>query len=298
MNWILPAMAQEFARAGTDAYRIADGQARRLERFGDGAIFSYSTAALPPGILDELAHWCQQAGVSIRRTYARRLVPAPGRDDAPQVLGGAVPPHTGIAHEEGLSYAIDFLAGYSCGLFIDQRSNRSRVRANCSGTLLNLFSYTCSFSVAAAAAGSRTVSIDLSKSALERGRRNFALNELSTRGHRFIADDVLAVLPRFARRGEKFEWIILDPPTFSRGSRGRILRVEKAYGRLIEMACACAAPGAMILLSANCLTFDTAKLKALGRRHLGDYATFLESPPMPDIPPGRGAWTIWMRIGG
>jgi 23S rRNA (cytosine1962-C5)-methyltransferase len=298
MHWIHPTMAQEFARAGTDAYRIADAETCRLERFGDGAIFSYSAAAPSPGVLGELAGWCQEAGVSIRRTYARRLVTAPGRGDAPEVLGSADPAHTGIAHEEGLSYAIDFLAGYSCGLFIDQRSNRSRVRANCSGTLLNLFSYTCSFSVAAAAAGARTVSIDLSKAALERGRRNFALNELSTRGHRFIADDVFAVLPRFGRRGERFDWIILDPPTFSRGYRGRILRLERDYGHLIEMACACASPGAMILLSANCSTVDTGKLEALGRRHLGDRTTFIESSPMPDILPGRGASTIWMQLPG
>ena len=77
-----------------------------------------------------------------------------------------------------------------------------------------------------------------------------------------------------ARRGEKFEWIVLDPPTFSRRHKGRIWRLEIDYGRLIEMARACASPGAMILLSANCSSFDTGKLKALGRRSLGYNPTF------------------------
>ena len=297
MKWLSPAVVQEFARAGTDAYRIADAESCRIERFGDGAILSYSMEAPPAGIVDELAAWCARAGVSIRRTYTRRLVTAPGTNDLPRALGSASS-HTGRAHEEGLSYEIDFQAGYSCGLFIDQRTNRRRVRNDCSGRLLNLFSYTCSFSVAAAAAGAQTVSIDLARAALDRGRRNFALNDLSTKDHRFMADDVLKVLPRFVRRAERFEWIVLDPPTFSRGCGGRVLRLEKDYGRLVEMACACASPGAMVLLSANCSSFDTAKLKALGRRHLGYDPIFLESSPMPDIAAGRGASTIWMRING
>ncbi len=296
MRWISPTVAAEFAQAGTDAYRIADGGRCQIERFGDGAIVSYHTMAEPREIVDELAVWCERTDVPLRRTYARRLVTAPGRNDLPQALGNAAAPHTGIAHEEGVSYEIDFMAGYSCGLFIDQRANRRRVRTGCSGTLLNLFSYTCSFSVAAAVAGAETVSIDLARFALDRGRRNFALNNLSTKGHRFIADDVLEVLPRLGRRGEKFEWIVLDPPTFSRGRKGTILRLESDYGRLIEMVSACAAPGAMILLSANCSTFDTGKLQALGRRHLGNAPDFIEAEPLPDIPAKRGASTIWMRI--
>jgi 23S rRNA G2069 N7-methylase RlmK/C1962 C5-methylase RlmI len=298
IKWISPSLAEKFAREDTDAYRIADGERCRIERFGDGAIVSSCNVTMPLEIVDELAAWCERAGVSLRRTYARRLVPAPGRHDAPQALGTVAPPHSGIAHEEGLSYHIDFMAGYSCGLFIDQRANRRRIRTRCSGRLLNLFSYTCSFAVAAAAAGAQTVNIDLAKSALDRGRGNFALNDLSTKGHRFIADDVLKVLPRFERRGERFEWIVLDPPTFSRGRKGRILRLESDYGWLIKMACACASPGAMVLLSANCSSFDTGKLTALGRSRLGYRPTFLEPEALPDIPAKRGASTVWMQIGG
>jgi 23S rRNA (cytosine1962-C5)-methyltransferase len=296
MNWIGPALAEEFASAGTDAYRIADGDGCRIERFGDGAIVSHSSAHPPPGVVAELAEWCERTGVVIRRIYGRRLVLAPGSKDAPRVIESTFTDHTGVAHEEGLSYEIDFLAGYSCGLFIDQRGNRSRLRAGCSGRLLNLFSYTCSFSVVAATAGARTVSIDLSRAALERGRRNFALNHLSTDGHRFIVDDALDVLPRFARRSEKFDWIILDPPTFSRGRGRRILRVEKDFGVLIDMAVACAASEAMILLSTNCSSLDSSRLRALGRRHVSSHVSFLASPQLPDVPSGHGASTVWMKL--
>jgi Predicted SAM-dependent methyltransferases len=92
--------------------------------------------------------------------------------------------------------------------------------------LLNCFAYTCRFLSVRHAGGGTTLNIDVSKRSLTRGRENFALNNLPTMDHRFIADDVRAVLPRLARRGEKFEAIILDPPTFhvrpeQKGSRSK-----------------------------------------------------------------------------
>jgi len=83
------------------------------------------------------------------------------------------------ALERTLRYGIDFAGGYSVGLFIDQRENRRFVRHISPRSLLNCFAYTCSFSVAAATVGAKTVSVDLSKRSLDRGRENFALNSLS-----------------------------------------------------------------------------------------------------------------------
>ena len=99
----------------------------------------------------------------IERMYARRLVIGPGKDDAPRPIGCSPRQRTSVVHEEGLCYEIDFLAGYSCGLFLDQRANRRRLRAANVENLLNIFAYTCSFSLAAAACGARTLSIDLSR---------------------------------------------------------------------------------------------------------------------------------------
>jgi 23S rRNA (cytosine1962-C5)-methyltransferase len=297
MKWIPPALAEEFASLGTDAYRIADGEECRIERFGDGVIISHTADVPPSGILEELAAWCGKAGVLIERMYTRRVVIGPGKDDAPRSIGDSPRQRTSVVHEEGLCYEIDFLAGYSCGLFLDQRANRRRLRASKVENLLNIFAYTCSFSLAAATRGARTLSIDLSKAALERGRRNFALNGLSLEGHRFIADDAFDVLPRLARRGDKFDAIVLDPPTFSRGRRGRFFRVETDYGGLIEMAFACAAPGGIILLSTNCSTLDASWLRTLGTRHVSAPVAFSASPALPDIPAGHGAATVWMELG-
>ncbi len=136
-----------------------------------------------------------------------------------------------------MRYGLDFAGGYSAGLFIDQRANRARLRALKPKRLLNTFAYTCSFSVVAALAGAETLSVDLSRRSLTRGEENFQRNGLDPKaGHRFIADDVLAVLPRLARRGEKFDAIILDPPTFSRNQAGAAFQVQRDFDRLVTLA--------------------------------------------------------------
>src|SRR5439155_23097457 len=109
--------------------------------------------------------------------------------------------------------------------------------------------YTCSCSISAAYVGATTLNIDLSKKSLARGRENFALNSLSTVDHRFIADDVMAVLPRLARKGEKFDVIILDPPTFSRSSGGKTFHVENDFEKLLIDALELAERDGHILLA-------------------------------------------------
>jgi 23S rRNA (cytosine1962-C5)-methyltransferase len=297
ITWIKPALAREFALRGTDAYRIADGEKFRIERFGDCAVISHSAENPPAAVLDEIQRWRAHAGVLIRNHYARRLIINPGKENLPRPLGIVSAGHRAVAHEDGLAYEVDFLSGYSNGLFLDQRGNRGWLRASKVGSVLNLFAYTCSFGVAAAVGGSRTVNVDLSKSALERGRRNFELNRLSLEGHRFLTDDAFDVLPRLARRGQRFDAIILDPPTFSRGRHGRLFRAERDFGRLIELAISCAAAGAVILLSTNSSKVTVSRLRELGSRHSPAPVTFFRSPPLPDIPAGHGAATVWMRIG-
>src|SRR5205085_11370673 len=130
---------------------------------------------------------------------------------------------------------------------------------------LNCFAYTCSFSVAAAAAGAETVNIDLSNKSLQRGRENFSLNSMPTEAHRFIADGVLAVLPRLARKGEKFDTIILDPPTFSRSHRGKTFHVDSDFEALLVSALELVERDGRILLSTNCSTIRDKGLEVMAR---------------------------------
>jgi 23S rRNA (cytosine1962-C5)-methyltransferase len=218
------------------------------------------------------------------------------------LAGDAAAPLVTVVGENGMRFGLDFAAGYSAGLFIDQRANRALVRRDAGRRVLNTFAYTCSFSVAAALAGAETVSIDLSKKSLDRGRENFALNGLDATGenrHRFYADDVLDVLPRLARKGETFDTIILDPPTFSRGHKGRKFQAEHDLEALLLTALNLAAPRAKILLSTNCTRLTRRALETLARFALKGVrrtADLHNEPPLPDIPADSAAQTLWLVL--
>ncbi len=147
--------------------------------------------------------------------------------------------------------------------------------------------------------GATTCNVDLSKKSLARGRENFALNSLPTVDHRFIADDVMAVLPRLARQGEKFDAIILDPPTFSRSPGGKAFHVENDFGKLLLDALDLAPRDSHLLLSTNCSTLREHALEVMARYGLKTArraATFHRQPPLPDFPPGTGASSIWLTL--
>ena len=126
-------------------------------------------------------------------------------------------------------------AGYSQGLFLDQRGNRRRVRERvCAGErVLNCFSYTCGFSVAAAMGGAITTSLDLPGPYLDWGKRNFTHNGMDPSDHYFCKGDAMHWLQRFAKQGRRFQGVILDPPTFSRSADG-VFRAGKDYARLVD----------------------------------------------------------------
>jgi 23S rRNA (cytosine1962-C5)-methyltransferase len=295
MRWTDLAYIAELTANQTDVCGVASWDSGKIERFGSNILISHSSEEIRPGILDQLDVWIQESGLVIDRIYVKRLVVGPGKDDAPALIRGTAEGETiSLVKESGLTFEVDFQGGYSCGLFLDQRANRLRLREYKPARVLNTFAYTCSFSVAAAAAGAQTVSLDLAKVALERGRRNFTHNGLSLDGHRFIADDVLDVFPRLVRRGEKFDAIVLDPPTFSRGRSGRPFRVERDLPVLIDLAVQCASPGASILLSTNCSTIGVTELHHMGEGVVSD-AKFSPSHTLPDIA-RHGAATLWMKL--
>lgn len=106
------------------------------------------------------------------------------------------------------------------GLFLDHRPLRQFLVNNCQGKkVLNLFSYTCSLSVAAAKGGATVASIDMSRTYLDWGIENFELNGLDPKEHKFVQADVLKELVIMIEAGVKFDMILLDPPSFSNSKR-------------------------------------------------------------------------------
>ena len=302
-HWLSSAALAGFAAAGTNAHRLGTTAGGWVERFAGDVLISHQDDAAREAALAGLAAWSALHGFTAERVFGKYL-PRQNEDRAAPVLlaGEAAAPLGTVVEENGMRFGLDFAAGYSAGLFIDQRANRALVRRDGGRRLLNTFAYTCSFSVAAALAGAETVSIDLSKKSLERGRANFALNGLEAAGenrHRFYADDVLEVLPRLARKGETFDTIILDPPTFSRGHKGRKFQAEHDLAALLTSALALAAPRAKILLSTNCTRLSRRALETLARFALKGVrrtADFHTEPPLPDFPADAGAQTLWLFL--
>lgn len=299
-EWIDQSLLRHFEMEGTNAHRLCTTDDGWVERFAHDVLISFKNTVARDRLTSELPVWAEQADFNFGRIFARFLPRKNEERETPRLLSGNSneEPQT-IATERLLKFGIDFASGYSVGLFVDQRENRSRVRAIAPKRLLNCFAYTCSFSVAAASTGSQTVNIDLSKKSLKRGEQNFSLNNLVVNDHRFIADDVLSVLPRLARRKEQFDAIILDPPTFSRSHQGKAFHVEGDFEQLLLAALEVAGRDAHILLSTNCSTLHEQGLEKMGRyclkasRRAGQ---FHRTSPLPDFPAGAGASTIWLTL--
>jgi 23S rRNA (cytosine1962-C5)-methyltransferase len=271
-----------------------------VERLGDDLLFNHQTPHLLALLLEE---WKQRAptyAFKAQRLFSRLLPLQNAERTAPILLqGDATLPAETVVLESQIRFGLDFAAGYSVGLFLDQRANRAFLRNQPVRRVLNTFAYTCSFSVVAALAGAETVSADLSQKSLDRGRLNFTLNGLDPAAHRFIADDVQELLPRMARRKEKFDTIILDPPTFSRGNKGRRFRAEDDLQSLLSAAMEVTAPGGRILLSTNCTKLRTGDLESLARFCLKNArlnGTLQQLPALVDFPDGTAASTLWIQL--
>lgn len=173
---------------------------------------------------------------------------------APERIWGEPVTERFLVKENGASFWIDFAAGYSSGIFLDQRTNRRWVGGKVSegDRFLNTFAYTGGFSVMAAKAGAITTTADLSGTYLEWTWENFRANGLDPDRHFGIRGDVFEWLASFARKGRTFDGIVLDPPTFSR-SRGKkkTFRTDADYAELVALAAAVVAPGGWILCCAN-----------------------------------------------
>ncbi len=299
-EWIDATLLRDFEAEGTDAHRLCTIEDGWMERFGRDVLISFKKVLARERLIQELHLWATTVRFEFGRIFAR-FVPRKNEErEAPRLIFGDVGENLQtIATERHLKFGIDFGGSYSVGLFIDQRENRRYVRQATPKRLLNCFAYTCSFSVSAARVGATTVNFDLSKKSLARGRANFALNSLPTIDHRFVADDVIAVLPRLARKGEKFDMIILDPPTFSRAPGGKTFHVENDFEKLLVNALELAERDSRILLSTNCSALREHALEVMARYGLkvaGRPGIFHRQPPPPDFPSGSAASSIWLLL--
>ena len=145
-------------------------------------------------------------------------------------------PQNPLAYEDGLKYALNF-SNQNIGIFPDMKNGRSFIKEiSKDKNVLNLFSYTCAFSVSAISAGaSKVVNVDMAKNALTTGRTNHHLNNLDTKKVKFMPYDILKSWSRIKKEAP-YDIIIIDPPSFQKGSFEATKDYEKIIRRLDELA--------------------------------------------------------------
>ncbi len=174
-----------------------------------------------------------------------------------------------IVMEGGLKFLVNFDDYLDTGLFLDHRMTRARLRTAASGKrFLNLFAYTCTATVYAAAGGAATtLSVDMSNTYLNWAQRNFELNGLSPRTNGLVQADCRLWLQDAARTREpRYDLIFIDPPTFSNSKRMEgVLDVDRDHPGLIDGCARLLAPGGLIVFSTNSQRFKLDE--SLSRRY-------------------------------
>ena len=168
-----------------------------------------------------------------------------GRPDTRLMCGTVPDPH--IVTEDGAQYLVHVLKGQNHGLFLDMAEGRRWVRAHAAGQkVLNLFAYTCAFSVTALQGGAKEViNLDMASGAIAIGQRNHHLNGLSG-GARFLAHDLFSSWGKVTRMGP-YGLVIVDPPAYQKGS----FVAGKDYARLLRRLPDLLIPGGHALLCLN-----------------------------------------------
>jgi len=179
-------------------------------------------------MLKEFISTCRHTTIVLQRRYIKGTTS--------EIIVGEVPEALHV-EENGMKLKLNLLSNRNSGYFPDMKNGRAFVRENAKDkNVLNLFSYTCAFSIAAKLGGATKVSnIDMSKSALHTGRQNHELNDIDTVGVSFAPYNILKSFSRIKKKGP-YDLIIMDPPTFQKGSFEATKDYRKLIGKLPQIA--------------------------------------------------------------
>lgn len=277
---------------GTNAYRVIDGVGDGLEGvFADVLDDRFLVSTLGDKVPRILEEQLRQLGSPVYHKKLDKDIKQP-----PVQIFGRIANVRFKIREQNLHFIMDMSAGYSQGIFLDQRDNRRRVKERVSSgeKILNTFAYTGAFSVYAASGGAVTTTLDLAQPCLDWAKENFAANGINPESQYFCKGDTFHWLERFKKQGRLFNGIVLDPPTFSRNENGKIFRAESHYGDLVALAQECLEPGGWILCTTNCksLSFDDFK-KMVGSAAIGAELVAYGMPP--DFCGDQYLKTIWLN---
>ena len=221
-----------------------------VDLYGDYAVFSWYNSYVYQ-IRKVIAEAFRQVFPEVLGAYEK--IRFKGLDYESAHVYGQEAPDFFTVLENGVLYQVFMNDGLMTGIFLDQHEVRgSLVDGLAMGkSLLNMFSYTAAFSVAAAMGGaSQTTSVDLDKRSRELSQAHFQANGISTDDHRFIVMDVFEYFKYAKRKGLTYDVIVLDPPSFARNKK-QTFSVAKDYHKLISQSLEILKPGGIIIASTN-----------------------------------------------
>ena len=221
-----------------------------VDLYGDYAVFSWYNSYVYQ-IRQTISEAFRQVFPEVLGAYEK--IRFKGLDYESAHVYGQEAPDFFTVLENGVLYQVFMNDGLMTGIFLDQHEVRgSLVDGLAMGkSLLNMFSYTAAFSVAAAMGGaSQTTSVDLAKRSRELSQAHFQANGISTDDHRFIVMDVFEYFKYAKRKGLTYDVIVLDPPSFARNKK-QTFSVAKDYHKLISQSLEILNPGGIIIASTN-----------------------------------------------
>lgn len=260
-------IGKQARRQGITCYRIYDHDlpefALCIERYGDNLYlaeykrkFEMAGAEHEAWLEESIVLICEVLQMPVENVYIKERQRKPGRLGQYQRVAeeGA----NFVVEEAGLKFKVNLSDYLDTGLFLDHRITRGMVRDEAKGKrVLNLFCYTGSFSVYAAAGGAAAVtSVDLSKTYLQWAEENMRLNDFfDEKKHHFVHADVKQYLDSLPP--DSFDLVVMDPPTFSNSKRMKdFLDIQRDHAELLNKTLRALAPGGVIYFSTNYRKFE------------------------------------------
>ena len=252
----------------TTAYRLFNGEGDGIggviiDRYADYAVFSWYNETLYQKKAELLTAF-RTVYPDIIGAYEKIRFSTKDLPES-QFLYGEQAPEPLLVTENGVQFATYLNEGLMTGIFLDQKEVRGRLVDGFAvgKTVLNMFSYTGAFSVAAAMGGAvATTSVDLAKRSLPKTTEQFEVNHLNLAAQKIIVMDVFDYFKYASRKGLSYDMIILDPPSFARNKK-KVFSFAKNYGELVKDSIDILTDKGTLIASTNAANLSLAKYQKM-----------------------------------
>ena len=252
----------------TTAYRLFNGEGDGIggliiDRYADYAVFSWYNETLYQKKAELLTAF-RTVYPDIIGAYEKIRFSTKNLPES-QFLYGEQAPEPLLVTENSVQFATYLNEGLMTGIFLDQKEVRGRLVDGFAvgKTVLNMFSYTGAFSVAAAMGGAvATTSVDLAKRSLPKTTEQFEVNHLNLAAQKIIVMDVFDYFKYASRKGLSYDMIILDPPSFARNKK-KVFSVAKNYGELVKDSIDILTDKGTLIASTNAANLSLAKYQKM-----------------------------------